>query len=197
MARTKEKGFSSQVFLKAISSFSCPKIFPIKRGNCSLERLFFKRLSSTAPSHKGSKSVAKTSFAPIFRAAMPRIPEPVPKSKTLSLPFPYFSKAKRQSLVVSCCPVPKVVPGSIDSRVFPSASFGTSSQLGLIKKFPTEKAWKKSFQAFIQSLSSVSETEISPFPISVYSAISLSSLFKSERISLHSSSVKMLLLFKV
>ena len=89
-----------------------------------------------------SLSTASTARAPRSAAAIPRIPEPAPKSRTLPQAFrspgaPPAS-AVRHSRVVGWSPVPNPVPGSITSVVGASAdeAWGTASQGGRIRPKP-------------------------------------------------------------
>ena len=65
-------------------------------------------------------SIPSTSDAPSFAAAIESIPDPLPTSNTLYPPCIYFSIILIQSIVVSCVPVPKAMPGSISMTVSPS-----------------------------------------------------------------------------
>lgn len=70
---------------------------------------FARMLASTAC---GSWSMASTCRAPSLSAAIPRMPEPQPKSITSSLSGGWASSDSRHSAVVGWVPVPKARPGS-------------------------------------------------------------------------------------
>src|SRR5699024_7604390 len=107
-----------------------------------------------------SKSVPTAFSAPSNKAAIAKIPLPVPTSKITSFGFKYLRIARIHNWVVSCCPVPNAVPGSIWINNLSLCSWGISSQVGLIKISSTVNGLKYCFQLLIQSLSSVSEAII-------------------------------------
>lgn len=95
-----------------------------------------------APWTRVSLSTASTARAPRSAAAIPRIPEPAPKSRTLPhalrSPGTPPASAARHSLVVGWSPVPNPVPGSITSVVGASADevWAAASQGGRIRPKP-------------------------------------------------------------
>ena len=65
-------------------------------------------------------------WAPNFSAAIARIPDPQPKSKTVSPPWIFWDNHFKHRFVVSWLPDPKATPGSMKILVA-STSFGTRS----------------------------------------------------------------------
>ena len=97
--------------------------------------------------------MAWTGWYPSFAAAMARIPDPVPKSKTdwAAPAFRWAANCSRQNDVVGCWPVPKLKPGS---RIIIACPFlgRLLLQLGLISKAePTSNGRKYRFQDSAQS----------------------------------------------
>src|SRR5579872_3257795 len=84
---------------------------------------------------------------------MDRIPDPVPASKKgwAVRGFRNRVNALRQKLVVAWWPVPKLIPGSSSTRIWPGAG-RCLLQVGLINNLdPTDRGLKWRFQASAQS----------------------------------------------
>ncbi len=104
----------------------------------------------------------KTSSAPNWAAAMERIPDPVPTSRTeRPLFLSLFSKDSIQSFVVAWVPVPKAIPGVISIGISPLfnrilAQGGFTTNLD-----PTRRGLKNLFQFSPQSCSGMEAASIS------------------------------------
>ena len=75
-----------------------------------------RRLARADSTASGSTSIPRPSDAPSTRAAIARTPDPVPTSRTRLPDRSISCSARRHSLVVAWCPVPKPIEGSMITR---------------------------------------------------------------------------------
>ena len=104
--------------------------------------------------------------APSRTAAIARIPDPQPTSRTVRPSTPprsaSCSSAARQSRVVGCSPVPNAIPGSRARTTSPSAA-RCRRQVGRItSRRPTRSTGKCRFHSSAQSASSIRRVVTSP-----------------------------------
>ena len=113
-----------------------------------------------------SMSMASTSFAPMWAAAMARMPVPVPTSMAVLPGCTYFSTSSTHMPVVSWVPVPKAMPGSISITLSPGST-AQSHQPGLMSMcLPSRRGLKDFFQFSAQSSSAKVCWRISSLPAS-------------------------------
>src|SRR6185369_9761157 len=114
----------------------------------------------------GSVSTPRTDAAPSRAAAIARIPEPQPTSRTRAAPSrprsATSSSAARHSRVVGRRPVPKAIPGSRSRTTSPGAGSWASQVGRMTSRRPIRITGKWAFQASAQSASWTTRVVSSP-----------------------------------